>query len=471
MAEVEMTNDGDLHEQRNNNDDDELASIRRRYLIGACLWYFICGIEYSLILSSLEQYASNVDDSGLFGWCLAVFSLSGLLFAPVFGRLTDRLKSIKLSLLVGATCSVLGNVIYALVPRLEFLIIGRFIAGIGNAVDGSVLGYSGQVNTKTTRGATFALLLITKQLGTISVPIWQILLQKLYFKMAPLESPFVADSISSEAFYGLFIGFAWFVYFISCFFFLRNESRLLQGEKGKSEEEVAPINSAAAQAAGATSNETSSSIIPEYVNEPFAVALITTFAAIILQASMEAMGPPFYKSYFGWTKKENGLVFMVVALCAVLGYGCMKYVSSEVKQADGSMKQRAEIRTTYQLGSVICFIVSIFCSILISTASFRSLFLYIGIFLTIVIFCFTLPVLMISCAAIVARNTPTTHQSSAQSVRFLFEASAHVLAPIWVNSLQPRSTSNGMNGILIMAPANIIFALALVTGYSSREFI
>ena len=60
----------------------------------------------------------------------------------------------------------------------------------------------------------------------------------------------------------------------------------MQGEKGKSEEEVAPINSAAAQAAGATSNETSSSIIPEYVNEPFAVALITTFAAIILQAGV-----------------------------------------------------------------------------------------------------------------------------------------------------------------------------------------
>ena len=102
-------------------------------------------ITCSLILSSLEQYASNVDDSGLFGWCLAVFSLSGLLFAPVFGRVTDRLKSIKLSLLIGATCSVVGNVLYALVPRTECLIAGRFIAGIGNAVDGSVLGYSGQV--------------------------------------------------------------------------------------------------------------------------------------------------------------------------------------------------------------------------------------------------------------------------------------------------------------------------------------
>ena len=134
---------------------------------------------------------------------------------------------------------------------------------------------------------------------------------------------------------------------------------------------MAPIVANSAAPTTAATGDDSRSIIPEYVNEPFAVALITTFAAIVLQASMEAMGPPFYKSYFGWTKKENGLVFMIVALCAILGYGCMKYVSAEVQQADGTMKQRAEIRTTYQLGTVICFIVSIFSSILISTASFR----------------------------------------------------------------------------------------------------
>ena len=56
---------------------------------------------------------------------------------------------------------------------------------------------------------------------------------------------------------------------------------------------------------------------------------------------MEAMGPPFYKSYFGWTKKENGLVFMMVALCAILGYGFMKYVSAEVP-ASGILQQMSD---------------------------------------------------------------------------------------------------------------------------------
>lgn len=46
---------------------------------------------------------------------------------------------------------------------------------------------------------------------------------------------------------------------------------------------------------------------------------------------MEAMGPPFYRSYFGWGKKEIGLVFMGVAICAILGYSFMKFVSQQIE--------------------------------------------------------------------------------------------------------------------------------------------
>merc|ERR1739838_758775 len=105
-------------------------------------------------------------------------------------------------------------------------------------------------------------LLITKQLGTISVPVWQIVLQKIYGKVAPLSSPFTTETISSEAFYGLFIGFAWLIYFFASFAFLRGESQLLKNEENKSTaEEEEPIVSN-----GTTSSiETTTTIIPEYV--------------------------------------------------------------------------------------------------------------------------------------------------------------------------------------------------------------
>ena len=70
------------------------------------------------------------------------------------------------------------------------------------------------------------------------------------------------------------------------------------------------------------------------------------------------------------------------------------------------------------------------------------------------------PLLGVSSAAIIARNTPEKYQSSAQSLRFISEKIAQILSPIWVNNLTPAST-NGPNGILIMLPSNILFALSL----------
>ena len=76
----------------------------------------------------------------------------------------------------------------------------------------------------------------------------------------------------------MFIGFAWLVYFFASFVFLRGESQLLKNvEKKITAEEEQPIVS------NGTPRLETTSIIPEYVNEPFAVALITTFAAIVLQ--------------------------------------------------------------------------------------------------------------------------------------------------------------------------------------------
>ena len=46
---------------------------------------------------------------------------------------------------------------------------------------------------------------------------------------------------------------------------------------------------------------------------------------------MEAIGPPFYKSYFGWGKQEIGLLFMCVAVTAIIGYSSMKYLAAEVE--------------------------------------------------------------------------------------------------------------------------------------------
>ena len=62
------------------------------------------------------------------------------------------------------------------------------------------------------------------------------------------------------------------------------------------------------------------------------------------------MGPPFYRSYFGWGKKEIGLVFMGVAICAILGYSFMKFVSQQIETPGTGLEIRSVGLNLYSRG-------------------------------------------------------------------------------------------------------------------------
>ena len=62
------------------------------------LYFFISGIDYSLILPSINFYLINIGASSNYtGVVMSAFSFAGLVAAPLFGKWTDRLgKSFKL---------------------------------------------------------------------------------------------------------------------------------------------------------------------------------------------------------------------------------------------------------------------------------------------------------------------------------------------------------------------------------------
>lgn len=436
-------------------------SLKKRVLISSGVWYFICGIEYSLILASVEHYISGIGAGNFwYGFCLASFPLAGLIVAPIFGRVTDAKRSIKLSLLIAILFSIVGNALYAFFPFKEVMVVGRFLSGVGNSIDGSMLGYTARINTKSSKASTFALMLVLKQVGTISVPVWQLLIKYIYKSTYPVNNPFSGDPFLAEAVYGIVLSLIWTLCLVICLLVLRVEDVIKEESPqllAKNEVKI-------------LEKDEFSHFIPIYINEPFSLALMATFAVIIQQASMEAIGPPFYKAYFGWGTQEIGLLFMCVAVTAIIGYSCIKYLAAEVEDEDGTPKQRVETKKTFVFGVVSCFLIGMSTSFVMSYASFRATWLYPAMFGIIFVFCFSLPLLMVSCAAMVAAATPSSNQNSAQSIRFVAEKFAQILSPTWVNSLHPSSTS-GFMGFLLLLPANIIFAFTLISIYASYKFI
>lgn len=65
-------------------------------------------------------------------WTALAMAMSTAAFAPVLGKLGDMIGR-KITLLTGISVFILGNVLTAIAPTLFFMLIARFIVGIGTA--------------------------------------------------------------------------------------------------------------------------------------------------------------------------------------------------------------------------------------------------------------------------------------------------------------------------------------------------
>jgi MFS family permease len=122
-------------------------NMRKKHFIVFTMWFYVAGIEYGLVFSSINSYLQKLGAAPFYlGFALAAFPLSGLLLATLMGRFTDRMRKIRPTLLIGVSCSVLGNLLYFSIQNKNVTVVARFMCGIGNSIDGAVMGYSGLLN-------------------------------------------------------------------------------------------------------------------------------------------------------------------------------------------------------------------------------------------------------------------------------------------------------------------------------------
>jgi len=419
-------------------------------------WYFTAGIEYGLFFSSI--LSRLVDDLGahqsLFAYVLAVFPLAGALMAAFIGKKTDKRGSIDLTIVFGLFSSILGNLIYCFANSGKYVVLARFVGGIGNAIDGAIMGFAGRTVLPAERGATFARLLVYKQIGTISCPAW-VLISKKFIKpkLLPDVSTNVIFACVVTVFWMLVLLGALYVFYVRKISFPRPYSATLAAQLESSD--ATNLSSSLADESKSTvqisDRNFASKIFPSYINEPFVVANIVVFSSIFLQASNETLVTPFNKSYFGWGTSQNSLEFMMIGICALFGYMVAKFLVSAKESGP-----RVEPRNIFGAGIGGCAFVCFFTAVVIAFASFRAIWVYTCIAISIFIFCITFPLTLVSSASIIAKNTPEEYQSFTQSIRVASEKIAQVLAPLWVGGLLPADT-NGVKGFLIMAPSIFFF--------------
>lgn len=115
--------------------------MRRASLLVLFLTVFIDLIGFGMVIPFLSFYAREYGASGVaVGAVVGIYSIMQFFFAPVWGRLSDRVGRRPI-LLVSLTASTAGYLLFAFSHSLGVLFLSRVIAGIGGANIGTAQAY------------------------------------------------------------------------------------------------------------------------------------------------------------------------------------------------------------------------------------------------------------------------------------------------------------------------------------------
>jgi multidrug resistance protein len=131
---------------------------------------FLNLLGFGIIIPILPLYAKQLHASDpQVGVLLATFSAMQLIFAPLWGRLSDRIgrRPVLLVSIMGSCLSQLG---YALAPSYGFLVAARSVAGICGANLSAAQAYVADVTDERSRAAGMGMLGAAFGLGFVLGP-------------------------------------------------------------------------------------------------------------------------------------------------------------------------------------------------------------------------------------------------------------------------------------------------------------
>ncbi len=98
------------------------------------LGIFAIGVDNYRLLAILPQLAAHFERSPqVIGLLSSAYALPLALLAPLFGPLSDRLGR-RLAMIIGMTIFALALAASGLAPTYEFLLVARFVNGLGAAI-------------------------------------------------------------------------------------------------------------------------------------------------------------------------------------------------------------------------------------------------------------------------------------------------------------------------------------------------
>ena len=119
---------------------------------------FIDILGFGIVIPVLPLYAEHFGATPLeIGWLVGIFSLAQFFFAPLWGKVSDRLGR-KPVLLLGMLGTVAGYMVLGLAGSVLMLMAGRLVAGIAGANISAAQAYLADISSAENRAKAMGLL-------------------------------------------------------------------------------------------------------------------------------------------------------------------------------------------------------------------------------------------------------------------------------------------------------------------------
>ncbi|VDO03837.1 unnamed protein product [Rodentolepis nana] len=285
------------------------------------LWGFLTNVERAIILPTMWLYFTtywNADAARKwYGWTMASFNLSVLIFTPIFGYAAHNGIRTKYLLIFSNLIEVLGNLAYLVAQQPWVVLAGRFISGIGGSCDTPMYADMARTTSVKERTPYMTVTYVAKQIGIVFGPVCTLLMHKLKWTVGDF-------SLSVYNGPGLLMAGLWVMHTLLVIFFYPSVEKsqktgFYHGTSSSINPEKEKLMEPGEKKSGCCPCEE----LKPYTIYPVVSMYIMIFATYFCVMSLETVLSPVASTYFHWDEVNVSYVYLgasglLIIMCIIL---------------------------------------------------------------------------------------------------------------------------------------------------------
>lgn len=398
---------------------------RQKAIRNLCLglFFFLSGVEYAVILPTLNGYLTSLDaEQAFLGIVMSAFSFTGLIAAPIYGRITDKTGSVKLSLIIANLFEIVGNGLYMISSNKYIVLTARLVAGVGSGVASSIFGTISRTTNEEERTGIFSLFMSLRQVGLIVGPAFNLFLHSLDFNIGRV-------TVNEYTSPGLLMVAIWLVHTIIIITLYKDVGRKPRPDVTSYEEIASDETRNRSRTRSFFGDQEPRTFVNEFLREEVIVCLMATFLVMFSQTGIETAATPMTLLFFGWGSLENSYLFCGAAVVVVLSFIVLSRVSKIV--SDRALMLLGCIGMLINYGSSTAYTLIYY----LGNYSETPVWVLPTFIFNVAILTISVPFLWVPQASLFSKVTSIQTQSFNQGIRIASMGIGQILGPIWASSL------------------------------------